>query len=70
MTLAEKRAESHANKYVEQIREAQYNLLRLNITKDEFILTLKRVEHEARMDSDILETEYTLIKMVSEVAGY
>lgn len=64
------RTESPANKYLEQIYKAQFELLKLRITKDEFVTILKKVEHEARKDSDISETEYTLIKMVSEVAGY
>ncbi|MDD3035135.1 MAG: hypothetical protein PHT25_11130 [Bacteroidales bacterium] len=62
------RETSPANKYLESIHAAQIELLKLHISKDEFITTLGQVEREARMDSDISEVEYGLIKAVYEIA--
>ena len=62
------RQTSPANKYLESIHEAQCELLKQHISKDEFITLLSKVDVVARMDSDISEVEYELIRTVYEVA--
>lgn len=62
------RQTSPANKYLESIHEAQFELLKQHISKDEFITLLSKVDVVARMDTDISEVEYKLIRTVYEVA--
>ena len=62
------RQESPANKYLESIHTAQSELARRHISRDEFIAILRKVDQGARMDSDISEVEYGLIRAVYEVA--
>ena len=62
------RQTSPANKYLESIHEAQCELLKQHISKDEFITLLGQVEREARMD-DISEVEYGLIRAIFEIAN-
>ena len=62
------RQESPANKYLESIHTAQSELARRHISRDEFIDTLGQVYLVARMDSDISEVEFGLIRAVYEVA--
>lgn len=58
-----------ANKYLESIHEAQTELLKQHISKEEFVTVLGKVEHEARSDSDISEVEYGLIRAIFEIAN-
>ena len=62
------RQTSPANKYLESIHAAQAELVRRHISRDEFITILGQVEHGARMDSDISEVEYGLIRAIFEIA--
>lgn len=62
------RHETPATKYLESIHEAQCELLKQHISKDEFIILLSKVDVVARMDSDISEVEYELIRTVYDVA--
>ena len=62
------RETSPANKYLESIHEAQCELLKQHISRDEFVTVLGKVDHDARMDTDISEVEYGLIRAVYEVA--
>ena len=62
------RHETPATKYLESIHTAQFELLKQHISKDEFITILSKVDVVARMDTDISEVEYELIRTVYEVA--
>ena len=62
------RETSPANKYLESIHAAQTGLLMRHLTKDEFIAILRKVDQGARMDSDISEVEYGLIRAIFEIA--
>ena len=64
------RQQSPANRYLETIHDAQFELLKSHITKLEFIAVLQKVEKLARDDSDISEVEYCLIRTIYEVARY
>ena len=63
------RQESPANKYLESIHTAQSELARRYLTKDQFIAILRQVDRAARMDSDISEVEYGLIRAIFEIAN-
>ena len=63
------RQESPANKYLESIHTAQSELLMRYLTKDQFIAILRQVDRAARMDSDISEVEYGLIRAIFEIAN-
>jgi len=63
------RETSTANKYLESIHAAQTGLLMRHLTKDEFITILRKVDQGARMDSDISEVEYGLIRAIYEIAN-
>jgi predicted MarR family transcription regulator len=60
---------SPANKYLESIHAAQTELLKCRISRDEFVTILGKVDHDARMDTDISEVEYGLIRAVYEIAN-
>ena len=62
------RETSPANTYLESIHAAQTGLLMKHLTKDEFIAILRKIDQGARMDSDISEVEYGLIRAVYEIA--
>ena len=63
------RQTSPANEYLESIHAAQTELLMRNLSKDEFIAILRKVDQRARMDSDISEVEYGLIRAIFEIAN-
>ena len=63
------RQTSPANKYLESIHTAQSELARRHISRDEFIAILRKVDQGARMDSDISEVEYGLIRAIFEIAN-
>jgi len=63
------RQASPANKYLESIHAAQTELLKLRISRDEFVTVLGKVDREARMDTDISEVEYGLIRAIFEIAN-
>ena len=63
------RQTSPANEYLESIHAAQTELLMRHISKDEFIAILRKVDQRARMDSDISEVEYGLIRAIFEIAN-
>jgi uncharacterized tellurite resistance protein B-like protein len=63
------RQTSPANKYLESIHAAQTELLKRHITREEFIAILRKIDQKARMDSDISEVEYGLIRAIFEIAN-
>lgn len=60
---------SPANKYLESIHAAQTGLLMRHLSKDEFVAILRKVDQGARMDTDISEVEYGLIRAIFEIAN-
>ena len=63
------RETSPANTYLESIHAAQTGLLKRHLSRDEFITILRQVDRTARMDSDISEVEYGLIRAIYEIAN-